>query len=427
MTNPLLMQATLEQGGVNLLTGWLNLWEDICHFAKDEKPIGTENYVVGKNLATTKGKVIYRHELFELIQYESTSESTYAESILIVPAWIMKYYILDLSEHNSLVKYLVNQGYTVFIISWKNPTKEYQNVGMEDYLKSALGNAISIIQDIIPQQKIHAVGYCLGGTLLALFAAWIGKKKSSPLKTMTLLTTQIDFQDAGELQIFIDEKQLENLEKVMQRQGYLDKFQMKAIFQWLRSNELIWSNMISNYLMGERALQNDLMAWNADATRMPYKMHSEYLRKFYLNNELAEGKYTIDNKTVSLSDIDIPVFAVGTKSDHIAPWQSVYKIHLLTNIDMTFILITGGHNAGIISEPGHPRRTYQIKKTPKNACYTPPDTWQKSAISYEGSWWPEWDKWLKKHNAPQCVSPPKIGSRKHPPLEDSPGRYVFEK
>jgi polyhydroxyalkanoate synthase len=291
LTNPLLAKATQEQKGMNLITGWMNFLEDMSRLANDQKPVGLEQFEVGKNLGVTKGKVVFRNELLELIQYEPTTKNVYAEPIFIVPAWIMKYYILDLSEHNSLVKYLVDQGHTVFMISWKNPTAEYRNVGLNDYLQRGLFEALHAAQDIVPDKKFHAVGYCLGGTLLAMAAAWVGKRHKHPFASITLFTAQVDYEEPGELHMFIDESQLRFLEDIMQEQGYLDKHQMKGIFQWLRSNEQIWSNMISNYLMGERALHNDLMAWNADATRMPYKMHSQYLREMYLNNALAEGKY----------------------------------------------------------------------------------------------------------------------------------------
>lgn len=425
-TNPLLTQATLEQNGMNLFTGWLNFWEDAYRFATDQKPAGLDDFEVGKNLAITPGKVVFRNDLLELIQYAPTTHDVYAEPVFIVPAWIMKYYILDLSPHNSLVKYLVSQGHSVFIISWKNPDASYRNVELNDYLLHGVFGALNAIQDIMPERKVHAVGYCLGGTLLAIAASWVGKRHKEPFKTITLFTAQTDFEEAGELQMFIDESQLRFLEDVMEEQGYLDKNQMKGLFQWLRSNELIWSNMISNYLMGERALNNDLMAWNADATRMPCRMHSEYLRKLFLNNELAEGHYQVNGDTVALSDIDVPVFAVGTQWDHVAPWKSVYKIHLQANTEVTFVLTTGGHNAGIVSEPGHPRRSFQISTMDNSLPYISPDQWREETPVQEGSWWPSWQQWLAEHSAAQKLSPPSPGSANYPPLGDAPGNYVME-
>lgn len=425
-TNPLLMKATQEQAGRNLITGWMNFCEDINRYMSGQKPVGMEDFEVGKNLAVTKGKVIFRNDLMELIQYEPASDKVYAQPVFIIPAWIMKYYIIDLSPQNSLVKYLVEHGHTVFMISWKNPTAEYKEVGFNDYLKHGLFAALDVVCDVVPDKKVHAVGYCLGGTLLAIAAAWAGKQRQHPFKTVTLFTTQTDFIEPGELQMFIDESQLCFLENVMEEQGYLDKFQMKGMFQWLRSNELIWSNMISNYLMGERALRNDLMAWNADATRMPYKMHAQYLRKLFLHNELAEGEYTVDETALTLSDIDVPIFCVATLRDHIAPWKSVYRIHLLTKTDITFVLATGGHNAGIISEPDHPKLSYQIKTTAGNAAFSAPEAWQAETPVRKGSWWTSWHKWLADHSSSDKVAPPGIGSRMFQVLCDAPGTYVME-
>jgi polyhydroxyalkanoate synthase len=425
-TNPVLVKATIEQKGLNFWSGYLNLMEDISRIVHNKKPAGLDKFQVGENLAVTTGKVVYKNELMELIQYSPKTKQVYAEPVFIIPAWIMKYYILDLSPNNSLVKYLVDNGHTVFMISWKNPTKEYRNVGLNDYLKQGIFEAIDAINDIVPNQKIHSVGYCLGGTLLSIAASLLAKGENNPLKTITLFCAQTDFEEPGELQLFVDESQLSFLEDVMWEQGYLDKQQMKGMFQWLRSSELIWSNMVSNYLLGDRALQNDLMAWNADATRMPYKMHSEYLRELFLNNELSRGKYTVDGKVALLSNINVPVFSVGTEWDHIAPWKSVYKIHLLTSSDVTFVLTTGGHNAGIVSEPGHPNRSFKMKTSKRSENYITPDEWEKTAPNNDGSWWPAWEKWLVNLSRGEKVAPPKMGSAKYKVVGDAPGGYVFE-
>jgi polyhydroxyalkanoate synthase len=339
----------------------------------------------------------------------------------------MKYYILDLSPENSLVKYLVGKGHTVFMISWKNPDGSDRNLGMEDYIHQGLGEALKTAHDITGEQ-VHTVGYCIGGTLLTIAAAALARSGDDSIKTITLFAAQTDFEEAGELQLFIDESQVSYLEDVMWQQGYLDKSQMAGAFQMLRSNDLIWSRLVNDYLQGKRQSMNDLMAWNADATRMPYRMHSEYLRHLFLNNDLAEGRYAVDGEPVALKDIHIPVFTVGTVRDHVAPWKSVYKIHLLTDSEVTFVLTSGGHNAGIVSEPGHKGRTYQMATAQQGANYLPPLEWQKQTAKKEGSWWEPWAQWLAGHSTGKR-KPPSMGNsaKGYAPLGEAPGTYVFVK
>ncbi|MCI0482017.1 MAG: alpha/beta hydrolase, partial [Candidatus Dadabacteria bacterium] len=360
MTNPEILRKTIDSRGNNLWRGWLNLLEDWERAVIGKKPVGTEQFEVGKNVAVTPGRVIFRNRLIELIQYEPSTRDVYAEPVLIVPAWIMKYYILDLSPHNSLVKYLVDKGHTVFIISWKNPGPEDRDTGMGDYLELGIMEALKVISGIILKRKIHALGYCIGGTLLATASAAMARDGDRRLGSITLLAAQTDFHEAGELMLFIDESQLAFLEDMMWDQGYLDTKQLAGAFQILRSNDLIWSRMVHDYLLGEREPMFDLMAWNADLTRMPYRMHSDYLRSLFLNNDLAEGRYLVKDRPVSLTDIRVPMFVVSTERDHVAPWRSVYKIHLLADTEVTFVLTSGGHNTGIVSEPGHPGRSYRI-------------------------------------------------------------------
>ncbi len=427
-TNPRVIKKTFEEKGRNFVQGFQNYIDDITRTLDGSPPEGAENFIPGKAVAITKGKVIYRNRLIELIQYSPQTKKVNSEPVLIVPAWIMKYYILDLSPHNSLVNYLVSQGHTVFIISWKNPDAKDRDLGFEDYLNLGVFESIQAIENILPNRKINAMGYCLGGTLLMVAAAWLARRKNNILNSISLLAAQIDFEEAGELMLFIDESQISFLEDVMWQQGYLDQHQMAGAFNLLRSNDLIWSRIINNYMMGQRRPINDLMAWNADATRMPYRMHSQYLRNLYLNNELSEGHFKVNGETISLTDIKAPIFAVGTVKDHVAPWYSVYKINLFTDTEVTFVLTTGGHNAGIVSEPGHPHRHYQIRTQSKDGAYLTPERWAQTVPRKDGSWWPEWIKWArKKSKSKEMVNPPQMGNEEkgYPPLADAPGTYVY--
>jgi len=426
-SNPLLLRETMEQGGANLYRGWLNALEDSTRRLTGGGPAEAENFRPGHELAVTPGKVVYRNDLIELIQYGPATNQVHPEPLLIVPAWIMKYYILDLSPENSLIGYLVAQGHTVFAISWKNPGPDDRDLGMDDYRRLGIMAALAAVGAIAPERKVHAVGYCLGGTLLSIAAAAMARDGDDRLKSVTLLAAQTDFTEAGELMLFIDESQLAYLEDMMWAQGYLDTSQMAGAFQLLRSNDLIWSRLVHEYYLGQRTSRTDLMAWNADATRMPYRMHSEYLRRLFLNNDLAEGHFAVDGRPVALTDIEMPIFAVGTAKDHVAPWRSVYKIALLADTEVTFLLTSGGHNAGIVTPPGHPRRIYQVGKLQDHEGYTDPDRWRETAPVHKGSWWPEWQAWLADHSGAP-VDPPPLGRPEagFPALEDAPGSYVLQ-
>lgn len=424
LTNPVVLEKTITSGGANLLQGLRHCSEDIQNHYLGKRPPGTEKYVVGLHVAISPGKVVYRNHLIELIQYTPSTSDVYAVPMLIVPAWIMKYYILDLSPHNSMVKYLVDHGHTVFMISWRNPTAEDRNIGMEDYRQLGIMKSLEIIGHLVPEQKVHAVGYCLGGTLLAIAASAMARDEHNRLASMTLFAAQTDFSEAGELMLFIDEKQLTFLEDLMWAQGILDTKQMAGVFQVLRSNDLIWSRIVNEYLLGTRQPINDLLAWNVDATRMPYRMHAEYLRSLFLNNDLAEGRLRVDSRPVALSDIKIPIFCVGTEWDHVAPWRSIYKLNLLADApEITFLLTSGGHNAGIVSPPGLTHRHYRMMTAIESDGYIEPDAWLESTAIKQGSWWNAWQTWLAQRSGPR-VPAPTLGSRAFPPLKDAPGDYV---
>lgn len=419
--NPKVLRKIMETGGGNFVHGlqnWVKDWQTVLRGGKPD-----QQFAVGKDVAVTPGKVVYRNELIELIQYAPTTPTVRPEPVLIAPAWIMKYYILDLSPHNSLVRYLVENGFTVFMISWKNPGSEDRNLGLEDYRERGVDAAVAAVNEIMPGRGIHVAGYCLGGTLLSIAAAQLQRDRPTCLRSVTLLAAQTDFTEAGELTLFINESQVAFLEDMMWQRGVLGPMQMAGAFQMLRSNDLLWSRLVHDYLIGERAPASDLMSWNADATRMPYQMHSEYLRQLFLNNDLAEGRYHVNGKPIALSDLRKPMFVVGTLRDHVAPWKSVHKIHFLAEADTTFVLANGGHNAGIVAAPDEPDHSYQVLSKKASDPYVGPEEWIKLAPSHEGSWWEEWVNFLAEHSGPP-VAPPSPGTDKS--LPDAPGSYVLQ-
>lgn len=423
LTNPDLFQETVRSGGANIVRGTEIAINDMRNQIAGAPPAGIEHFIPGKDVAITPGRVVFQNHLIELIQYDAQTETVYKEPILIMPAWIMKYYILDLSPNNSMVKWLVEQGHTVFIISWRNPSSDDRNLGMDDYFRLGAMAAIDAISSILPKRKIHLLGYCLGGTLAMITAAAMAREHDKRLKSLTLLAAQGDFTEAGELMLFINKSEVSFLENMMWDQGYLDTKQMAGSFQMLRSYDLIWSKMIQDYMHGTERGMIDLMAWNADATRMPYKMHSEYLEKLFLNNDFASGRYTIEDQHVVAENIHVPAFVVGTQKDHVAPWESVYKTHLMISSDMVFVLASGGHNAGIVSEPGRFGRSYLMSERKRQAPFLGPKQWLKTATHHEGSWWIALHEWLVEHSHSQRVAPQLTDESK--PL--APGSYVFQK
>lgn len=424
-TNPEVIERTVLEGGQNLYRGLNHLLEDADRQARNLPPAGTDDFELGVDLAATPGKVVYRNRLIELIQYTPTTDKVRPEPIVIVPAWIMKYYILDLSRQNSLVRYLVGQGYTVFMISWKNPAREDRDLGMEDYRTLGVEAALDAALAVTGAEKAHMAGYCLGGTLLSIAVAGMMHNGGHRIQSLSLFAAQTDFSEAGELTLFIDESEVSFLEDMMWEQGFLDTRQMAGAFQLLRSNDLIWSKAVREYLLGDRKELFDLMAWNADGTRMPYKMHSEYLTRLFLHNDFADGRYRVNDVSVSVEDIQVPIFAVGTEQDHVAPWESVFKITHLADSEVTFALTAGGHNAGIVSEPGHKHRHYRIMTLPLHDGYMDHATWMDRADRRDGSWWEAWADWLADRSG-QLTEPPPTGREDagYPVLCDAPGVYV---
>lgn len=424
--NPEVLKAARDTGGRSLLRGAANWIEDGWRFLQGAPPAGAERFRVGRDLASTPGTVIFRNHLIELIQYAPATRAVHPEPVLIVPAWLLKFYILDLSPETSLVRFLVGKGHTVFMISWKNPTAEEGNFSLEDYRRHGLMAALDAVNAVAPGKPVHGAGYCLGGTLLAIAAAAMARDHDDRLATLTFFATQTDFTETGQLMLFMDEAQIRFLEDLMAVRGYLDTRHMLGIFQLLRSNDLIWSAMIRSYLMAQRPPMSDLAAWNVDATRLPLRAHSEYLRRLVLGNDLAAGRYCVGDRPVSLRDIRIPIFAVSALADHIAPWRSVYGIQRQTAAEVTFALSSGGHNAGIVSPPGLARRHYQIAGSSDLAAYPDPDGWHAQAARQAGSWWPFWQSWLARHSAapgtPPDMGAPHKGLR---PLCDAPGTYVL--
>jgi polyhydroxyalkanoate synthase len=429
-TNPELLDATRAEAGANLVRGFGNWLEDIQRTLGGKTQPGPETFVIGRDIAATPGKVVLRNDLIELIQYSPATETVFAEPILIIPAWIMKYYILDLSANNSLVSYLVSQGHTVFMVSWKNPTESDRNLGMDDYLRLGIRAAFDAVSRIVPDQKIHSVGYCIGGTLLSIAEAMFAAEGDDRAATMTLLAAQQDFSEPGELSLFISPSQIDMLEAVMNRTGVLKSEQMGGAFSLLRARDLLWTPAVNSYVRGKRESPNDLMAWNADGTRMPCRMHSEYLRQLYLNNALARGEFQVDGRLADLAGIQLPMFVVGTETDHVAPWKSVYKARGLTrSADYTFLLTSGGHNAGIISGAVHPRRRHRVRNWLNATETLPPEAWFDGTPPRSGSWWSTWDQWLAQHSTQEKVAPPPMGSAAagYVPLADAPGEYVLQK
>ena len=420
MTNPEVLQTTLENNGENLLKGLQNLEEDLKNGAISMTDY--QAFEVGKNLATTPGYVIYKNELMELIQYSPTTKEVHEVPVLLIPTWINKFYILDLQEHNSFIKWLTDQGYTVFAISWVNPDKKLADKTFEDYMELGVLTAMEAIAERCDIEKMHTVGYCLGGTLLATTLAWLhAKGKAGHVTSATYLTTMIDFDQAGDLSVFVDEEQIENLEARMQEKGYLEGQEMANTFNLLRSNDLIWSFVVNNYLLGKEPFPFDLLYWNGDATRMPQAMHSFYMRNMYLYNNLAKpGGITMCGEKIDVRNIETPSFILSTREDHIAPWKSTYEATQLYKGPVEFVLAASGHVAGVINPPIKNKYHYW---TSGNQHPKTPDAWFDQAKEQPGSWWAHWEEWLNAKSGNQIPARNFTAAEKKK-FTPAPGEYV---
>ncbi len=423
LTNPEVLRATVESGGQNLLNGLSNLLDDLER-GKGKlliKMTDLEAFELGRNIATTPGKVVFQNDLIQLLQYTPSTETVRKRPLLIVPPWINKFYILDLQPENSFIKWCVDQGQTVFVISWINPDEKLGDKNFEDYMLEGTLAALDAIEKATGETDVNAIGYCLGGTLLMSTLAYMAAKKDDRIKSATFFTTLVDFKEPGELEVFIDEEQIRLLEERMNEKGYLDGSAMGTTFNMLRANDLVWSFFINNYLMGKEPFPFDLLYWNSDSTRMPAKMHSYYLRNMYQRNLLRQvGGLTLDGVPIDLAKIKTPIYFLSAIEDHIAPWQSTYSGTSLTSGKVRFVLGGSGHIAGVINPPTKKKYGYWTNEE----LPAEPEAWFDGAAKNEGSWWLDWDKWVKAYAGGKQVPAREPGDGKLKPIEDAPGAYV---
>lgn len=426
-TNPVAVTRAFKTNGESLVKGWENFIADLN---KGEISMVDESkFQVGKNLATTPGAVIFRNELIELIQYKPQTDQVREIPIVIMAPWINKYYVLDLTEKNSLLNYLVRQGFTVFVSSWKNPNGELRNTSFEDYMVKGILQPLEAVKSICRTHQVHLTGYCIGGTLVTALLAWqnAGRNKTadSPVAHATLINSLVDFTDVGAIEVFIDEYSIEHLEQLMRQKGYLDGNPMATTFRSLRSNSLIWYYWVHNYLYGEDIPEWDVLFWNTDCTRLPEKMHSYYLREFYLNNKLRKkNAITLAGRKIDVSRITQPLYIIGTEQDHITPWKSAFRTCNLVKGPVRFTLATSGHILGILSPPvDPPKRRYWVSDVTEDM---EPEDWCAATKKVPGSWWLDWTGWLGS-KCGKMIRPPSLGNRQYPQLAEAPGTYVLEK
>ncbi len=422
LTNPEVLRKTAETGGENLLKGLANLLADLDR-GKGQlriKMTDMDAFQVGGNIAVSPGAVVYQNDLMQLVQYTPSTETVLKRPLLIVPPWINKFYILDLRPKNSFVRWAVSQGHTVFMVSWVNPGEKLADKGFDDYLTEGVLDALDAIEKATGERDINAIGYCLGGTLLGASLAWLATKRRQPVKAATFFTSLLDFTESGELNVFIDEEQLKVLEERMNRRGFLEGSEMAATFNMLRANDLIWSFVVNNYLLGNDPFPFDLLYWNADSTRMPARMHSFYLRKMYQENKLAvPGGITLRGEPIDLRRIKIPAYFLSTREDHIAPWKATYRGARLLSGPTRFVLAASGHIAGVVNPPDSGKYNHWINaELPAD-----PQEWLAGATELAGSWWPDWHRWITAQ-APERVPARIPGQGKLKVIEPAPGSYV---
>ena len=436
MTNPEVARRTVETGGENLVQGLSNMLEDLERGQGRLRIRMTdlEKFKLGENVAVTPGKVVFENDLMQLLQYSPTTETVRTRPLLVIPPWINKYYILDLRPKNSFIRWAVDQGHTVFVISWVNPDERLAEKSMDNYLLEGPIAALDAIGQATGEDRVNAIGYCLGGTLLAATLAWLkaGNAAVTPdteragvdgrrpaIESATFFTTMVDFEAPGDLGVFIDEEQIALVEESMKETGYFDGAKMAEAFNLLRANDLIWSFVINNYLMGKDPFPFDLLYWNSDSTRMPRAMHSAYLRDMYQHNRLREpGGINLDGVPIDLATIDLPIYILSTREDHIAPWRSTYAATRLYGGPIRFVLAMSGHIAGVVNPPAAHKYGYFTSELAPT-----PDAWLESAAAHDGSWWPDWDAWVSEHSGGEA-QPREPGAGALPVIEDAPGRYV---
>ncbi len=421
LTNPEILRATLATDGDNLVRGMHMLAEDIKagHGALKIRQSDASKFKLGKTLATTPGKVIHQNDICQLIQYQATTGTVLKRPLIIVPPWINKFYILDLTAEKSFVRWCVEQGHTVFVVSWVNPDRRQAKKSFEHYLRQGIFESLDVIGAVTGEKQVNAVGYCVGGTLLSIALAYAAATGDRRIASATLFATQVDFSQAGDLKVFVDEEQIAALEKQMDVRGYLEGRNMQAAFNMLRPDDLIWPYVIANYFKGEQPSPFDLLYWNSDTTRMPAANHSFYLRNCYLDNRLAKGEMEIAGVTLNLAKVAIPIFNLATREDHIAPPNSVFIGSGLFGGRVTYVLAGSGHIAGVVNPPSRNKYQYWSGPAPKGDF----DQWVEKAREHPGSWWPHWQKWVEKRDKTR-VPARKIGNRKYKPIEDAPGSYV---